>query len=100
MEPATSLYRTKCLEVHVDADFPMAILKLDLSDLYMELWDVRLFNGNTKLTRVYPVTLDMSATQASYSTSNLGSADVLEIRVLGDTYTIYSSIDKISDLSV
>ena len=97
-------YRTKRLDVRITADFPMAILKLE--NLNLELNEIHVFNGNTELPQLYPIAIkleeqdyDYGNTYASYAHSNFGLASIVEIHILGDTYTILSSVGATDGLS-
>ena len=98
-------YKTKRLDVVINADFPMAILKLE--NLNLELEEIHVFNGNTELQQLYPIAVKLDKNNgyydgneyASYAHSNFGQANIVEIHILGDTYTILSSVGATDGLS-
>lgn len=98
-------YKTKRLDVAINADFPMAVLKLE--NLNLELEEIHVFNGNTELQQLYPTAIKLDEPNlyyygneyASYAHSNFGQASIVEIHILGDTYTILSSVGATDGLS-
>ena len=102
--------------INVSADFPMAIVRLELSkcaewlpegansfsfDLaYHPDYAIMVKNGNKTLKRLYPLAIDYQASEASYTYNNLCQAEVIEVHILGDSFTIFSSNGPVDGLSV